>query len=578
MISNMLSGLRWNLSLGVKFFRVVPFHTVVIILLTLGSQVAAILASLLPLKVVILLGSDRIPRYFPDSFSYVDRDVLIGGLSAATLGFFLLHLFFEKLIGVAKNMAIGRLFEKSHKMVLFDNQDEIAAKAYQRYSRALAGGIFVFLALSGLSPFYPSMVLLIVSYGIVSFLFVMVLGNVSGSFGEKVDKDLASVLQLIGGFGFFVAFGYLIVDFTFLNPPGFFIAIISLIASRQITQRAAGAVGDVVALRKQQLKLDALFFHGKALLPEKHRPDGSMWALLEAKRREEWIRSLLHENLDGELDDIDVSWFQTGVPNVASLKVLANDEIYLVKVFEVNRKILALHEAALVAEPLERLPSLRCVCVSHLSDYHCHLYRLPTGAHPAPLEVKELVVPLKTKMLAVEPPVELVERFKRSKPMLWQRLENVPWDRLEIVAETPECRHSLSSVYNRLSEIRKELESLPVAIVAPVPNAQPEAFWVSDEEEVLLTNWGRWSIEPVGAGWFDKPQMLSQLSPALAEASQARTLLVDVLPARAELAALSFALEHECGRQRYVQALEVLPLILERLELCGLHQVEIERS
>lgn len=578
MKSNIFNGLRWNLTLGAKFFRVVPFHTVVIVFLTLGSQVAAILASLLPLKVVILLGSERIPRYFPDGFSYIDRDVLIGALSAATLGFFILHLFFEKMVGIATNMAVGHLLEKSKKLVLFDNQDEVAAKAYGRYSRALAGGVFVFLSLSGLSFFYPGMVLVLVCYGMLSFLFVVALGSFLDSFGRKVEKDLASVLKLVGGFGFFVGFGYLIVDFTFLNPPGFFVAIISLIASRQITQRAVGTVGDVVALRKQQLKLDALFFHGKALLPEKINQDRSMWALLDVSRRKKWVFSLLHESLGEEAEDIDVLWCQTGVQNVASLKVMANDEMYFVKIFEGNRKVLALHEAALVAESLERLPSLRCVYISHLSNYPCHLYRLPRGRHPNPAEVKDLVIPLKTRMLVVEPPRELEERFKRSKPMLWQRLESLPWDRLDMAAESSEIRHSLAFVYNYLSEVKKELESLPITIVSPIPSGVPEAFWVTDKDEVLLTNWGRWSIEPVGAGWLDKPQMLSQLSSALAEASKMRTSLVDVLPVRAELAALSFALEYECGRQRYVQALELLPLIQEHLQLCGSHQVAIEDS
>lgn len=578
MISNIFGSLRWNLSLGAKFFRVVPFHTVEIVLLTLGSQVAAILASLLPLKVVILLGSDRIPQYFPDSLSNIDKNVLIGALSAATLGFFILHLFFEKVISAATKLAVGHLLGKSQKMVLFDNQGEIAAKAYERYSRALAGGVFVFLSLLGLFFFYPSMVLIIVFYGLLSFLFVMMLGSCLDSFEKKINKDLASVLKLVGGFGFFVAFGYLIVDFMFLNPPEFLVAIISLIASRQITQRAVGTVGDVVALRKQQLKLDALFFHGKALLPEKPRPDGSIWALLDEKRRSEWIRSLLYEGLGKETEELDVSWCQTGVTNVAALKVMANDEMYFIKIFEENRKVLALHEAALVAESLDRLPSLPCVYVSHLLNYPCHLYRLPKGEHPNPNEMKGFAIPLKTKMLAVEPPRELVERFKRSKPMVWQRLENLPWDRLDIIVEDSDIRHSLSFVYSQLSKLNRELESLPVVVVSPIPNGVAEEFWVADNEEVLLTNWGRWSIEPVGAGWFDKPQMLSQLSSALADASQARSVLVDVLPARAELAALAFALEHECGRQRYVQALEVLPMIQERLQLCGSHQVAIEDS
>src|SRR5699024_1263303 len=91
-------GLRWNASLGVKFLRVVPYATVIIVLLTLISQIAMLLASVLPLKVVLMLGSDGVPRYFPAFLTSLNRDVLIGVLTGGTIGFFIVHIISEKLI------------------------------------------------------------------------------------------------------------------------------------------------------------------------------------------------------------------------------------------------------------------------------------------------------------------------------------------------------------------------------------------------------------------------------------------------------------------------------------------------
>jgi len=56
-----LSALRWFFSVGLKVFHVVPWATSLGVVCTLVSQVASLLAALLPLKVIILLGSERIP-------------------------------------------------------------------------------------------------------------------------------------------------------------------------------------------------------------------------------------------------------------------------------------------------------------------------------------------------------------------------------------------------------------------------------------------------------------------------------------------------------------------------------------
>ena len=55
----------WCISLGVKFVKVVPIITGLVQISTLASQIFLLLAFFLPLKVIILLGSDKTPAYFP---------------------------------------------------------------------------------------------------------------------------------------------------------------------------------------------------------------------------------------------------------------------------------------------------------------------------------------------------------------------------------------------------------------------------------------------------------------------------------------------------------------------------------
>lgn len=564
--------IRWALSLGSRFGRVVPLHTLSIVLLTLFSQLSTLLASFLPLKVVILLGSEQTPNYFPDSLAPIGREAMIIGLSAATIGFYALSLVADRLIDSITKRATRRLLAQSQKMVLFENQDEIAANGYQRYSRALAGGVFVPLSLLGILLFYPAMSIVMLGYGVCALTACLLLYRLKPDFHERFDTDLAPTLRLLGGLGFFVTFGYLIADFMFGSPPGFIVALISLLASRQIMTRATSTIVDLTALQKQRLKLDALFFHGKALLPDKLREDRTLWPLLRPQRREDWIRPILAELLDRDPGKLETSWQQLGIPNVAALKVSDGDSAYLLKLFEHNRSALAMHESTLMGESLQSLPALPWVGATLTGKHHCLVYSLPAGETLSPRQANELIASLKTQLLASLPSDALIRRYHGSRPMLWQRLGETPWERLMAAADASRQQAAIDTFHEQLPALQQELKSLPLALFNP--DMQPDSFWVSEDGPPFLINWGRWSLEPVGAGWRETPQMLSLLEPALAEAAKQRPSLAKVSPASAELAALAFALEQECNRQRFVQALELLPLLLERLRLCESQQPE----
>lgn len=570
MIVPTLQTIRWTLSVGSRFGRVVPLHTLSIVLLTLVSQLSTLLASFLPLKVVILLGSEHIPRYIPDVFARMGLNPLIIALSAATVGFFLLVLLAERLIDWTTDRATRRILKQSQKMVLFENQDESAANGYQRYSRALAGGVFVLLGLLGFLYVYPAIFGVMLAYSALALGVTLLLYRTSDSFREQLENKPLPKLKLIGGVGFFATFSYLIADFMLLAPPSFIVAIVSLLASRQIFQQATNATADLVALQKQRLKLDALFFHGKALFPEKLREDKTLWPLLQPQRREDWIRPVLAELLGREPGELETSWRQLGIPNVAALKVLEGDNAYLLKLFEHNRSALALHESTLMGESLQSLPGLPWIGATLVGKHHCLVYSLPAGETPPPHQIKELAIPLKTQLLAASPPETLALRFRRSRPMVWQRLQEMSWERLQLTADTSRQQNEINTFLEQLPALLQELKSLPLALFNP--DMQPDSFWLPEDGPPLLINWGRWSLEPVGSGW--PSQLLSLLEPALAEAAKQRPSLARFSPVKAELAALAFALEQECNRHCFVQALELLPLLLERLSLCESRQPE----
>lgn len=570
MIEALVNTLRWSGSLGRKFIGVVPRVTLAIVGATLVSQISILLAFILPVKIVILLGSDGILGYFPSSFEAVDRDALIVLLSAGTVGFYLLYLSAERLVAFLTRRGSRALLATSGKMALFEGQDEMAADAYARFSRTVAGAVFIALAFTTVALLYADLAGVLGGYVVFAGLSIAGLYKTSGAFRERLHTRLGPTVNLFTGFGFFIAFGYLVADFLAWRSPGIIAAVISLILMRQAVGRVAGVVTGLSGLQRQRTKLDALFFHGRPFMPPQSSVERSMWPLLRKQRRDEWARPLLGEIASTVPDSLRYQWVDLGTPNVATLAVRdaeARNFRYLVKLFETNRSATALHEATLLADPLAHLPAPELLGATQVDRFHAHVYSWCDGTFPTAGEFNEHAAEqARVALLRVEPSTSLVSRYQRSRVMLWQRLTHSMLEWMEVAVETADQEAALERLSARLADIQELLRELPLALVNP--EITRDTLWLPEggEHSPLLISWGKWALEPVGARWPVQPKFLKRLGPAVACASEHRGVLADVRPEHAEIAALAYQLESFTGNQRYAYALELLPDILERLD------------
>ncbi len=73
----MFSYLHWFYRLAVVFSKTLPANMLAIVFLGLFSRVASILALLLPVKILLLVGNNRVPAYFPTFLREIQLDTLI---------------------------------------------------------------------------------------------------------------------------------------------------------------------------------------------------------------------------------------------------------------------------------------------------------------------------------------------------------------------------------------------------------------------------------------------------------------------------------------------------------------------
>jgi len=534
--------------------------------ITLASQVLLLLAFFLPLKAVILLGSEVVPHYFPAALKAWGREPLIISVSIAAVLCYLAHMLLEYLVLIFSRRGVELLLKRSDKMALFENQAQIAADAYSRYARGLAAGVFAGIALLALLFIYPELLAVIVVYSVATFLLTCILCSAREKWRESLIASISSFLNAAVAVGFLLAFFCMIADFLYSDHPVVFVAIISLLLIRQGLQRLANFVQTLFMLRSQHRRINALFFHSQPLIPDGALQRSTVAALLVSPGREEWIGQVLEKVVKVGGRQMDVSWHQMGGPGIYSFIVRCTsregdqESSFLLKLYEGHVNSLAKRES-LVLQHCAAAPSLPFLGTDEVQGLACNVFAWNIAGRVTADHLNPALLNFSEHLMAVEPPLELLRRFKRSHQFLEQRLNEGLFECLRIVASSHQELDLVECFMARLDSIKSGLANLPRQLI--VPEMNPDTLMPSASGVVLCCHWGNWRMEPIGAGW---PYLKHQKLREVFDSVLAMRKTASTVPASAAIvASLMAGLERLCNHKSYQAAFEQLPLILEHV-------------
>ncbi len=558
----------------------------VVVTLTLTSQLAKLLAFFLPLKVIILIGSTGVPRYFPPSWAAYDRDVLVIALSFATLLFYFLYLLAEKLLVKTAQKGAAEVVERSRKLALFSNQDEVASQAYKKLATGLATGVLAALLGLMFAILYPAFLAVMVAYlvGVIGLLSLATQRR--PLWRSKLQDNASNLVSLFSGAGFLLLFAFMVADFLLWEGVSFMVAIISLLLSRQLFGRLEGVIKDAFWLHGKRLQVNAIFFTGHRLekAPEnpRHR---KLWQLLSLRDRPERLLPLLERLLGDHLEaesKVTCCWRQSGVPDILvfELEVQPPDsahERFLLNVFGSRHRKAALNEAdLLMSETGRALPTPDLIGVDQLEGFAVHLFHLPAAGIAEHEGGGQLRLDRLVRCWQVEPSKGLVARYCRSHPLLQQRLSSAMLERLTAVAGSPSQHSKVERLGRRFDELLAELNTLPLVVINPgVPR---ELSFTSPSGGLQIAHWGNWALEPIGADFPIDARLESRLDQLLETAAQNRDSLNTVLVESVRLCSYCSALEKAFNRQRYADAIELIPQMLNCLPPVTSNSEPIEES
>lgn len=256
---SILSTLIWCVHLGRNFMNIAPRAMLMAHAAHFCAQILLITTHFLPIKIVILLGSETVPAYLPPVLKDLNKITLIIGLGLLTVILYVFYLGAGFMASRYSRNGARALIKRCAEPTLLKTQLPLAARAFSRFTRGLSDAVFALTVFIVLLYLYPSLLAVSLIYYATAAAVLIGLNNRSNRVHSMLSRHPLTVADTFHATGFLVTFAFIIVDFLCLTPPHLYIALIALILLRQSFSRLKVLTQDVLYLSSHSLNINRMF-------------------------------------------------------------------------------------------------------------------------------------------------------------------------------------------------------------------------------------------------------------------------------------------------------------------------------
>lgn len=520
---------QWFLQVMGTFLQARPLTTTLIVGATTLARITSFLALMLPLKVILLAGSDGVPRYFRFFIEPDEKLAWIVGLALAAIGLYIATLALDALTRRLALAASGEILESANELTVIHNQEEEALSCYARFCRVCAYVLFSLAALTVLLLVNKWLFLFLVTAITLEFLFsawaVAGTDDINpGRLKAFVTEKFASYLSVLVSINFLAGFLVILAPFVLFDGGQILFAIISVLLMRQTLGTVSGAARIAVGLEKRRHRINTLVFREFQLEHKERRHSVALRDLFPKEER----RHMAMESLNADkAASVDACWQDSTIPAVTTFSITVTDQAgagtkhYQQQIYLPSRAY-QLENEELLFEHIARRRLWAPEVVARFSKgpFECQICEYGQGK-PLGNRWKAWEATLLLHVWACKLPDVLVDAFAASRPLLHNRLTSTLLERVELAVDTADEADLLSMVQASLPTIQSRLKTMPLYVYNPDINRNNVVFG-DDAQSVLIMTWGRWKLEPLGAmlppGISDK-----QLQTLLKSAREQRT-------------------------------------------------------
>lgn len=572
-----------------RVLRCAPVFFLVAIPTVVVSQVAMILAFMLPLKIIILIGSDGIPRFLSFFMTEETKNQWVIYLCLLSVGMFLLHLLANRILQQLGAQGGDRIRRQSDKATLFNAEAEYASQVFLRLAESwgtllmVGGGVLLGLLLEW------RMVLALVAAIAAQTLWLAWHWNRHQA-PEKaevrqqfVDQHM-KILHNLAGVNTIIAFAVLVVLFLTDPSMNFLVGLVMFILTRQVLVRMIKGVQDGYFLSQQRERIEALVYPERHVRERRQSSVLSFESLLMPSSREKVFDAVAtFEGAQAITPGREWQWCDVADRGQA-LYVSYPDgpgqpELRLKIVSSANDAGLArevlFHESPSAAI-LGLSPTM--VATGHVFGRGFILLQSPALSPVSGKVFPDLLEQVRFRLWGCTVDEGLSQRLARSYASLDQRIDAERYRCIRLACSTAGQESLLDDFMNMLEVIREHLARVPKVLVNRTLNAGN--MMVTDAGEPLVMNWDAISFDLIGTG-LGVADMSKRYSPeeVLAKLAEWGSPLSQVAPCALRLVAHITELESLVAREAYANALDRLPDILGLVsELESINQTDMAES
>ena len=565
--------LRWFSTVWRRLLSQTPIAAPATSLLLLFSQLAQVVAFLLPLKVILLLGGSGIPRYFRGFVTPETRDLWIVLLCLGAIVLYGLSQLMDWLAERQSRRGSRIVLDNARKIALFSDQGDGVSEHYRRVCGVVADGATVVVGMGAGLFIFPTLFLFLLLTMIL--MYVMTAAVISlprEATADRIERWILSnnsgFLRTLGSIGFLSCFLCLVAEFYRLESLNLLIAIISLILSRRLFQAATGFISGQIRLAEKRERVDALFFHEKQLLTTESRDGQRFWQLftpeLRAQRSSEW----LSQSPKWAVTNVRSYWRDSGQGGVVLFDLYFEKEKtsfrVLEKIYFPKQHAQAGHEAYLLARvDIQAIHAPRLMSSNVFEEFACTHLKHPGGAAIVHKQWRNVHSDLVFKSWGYSPPEEIIDVYLRSQPPLWSRVGHRFFERLKLAVKDARQHQMLIAFLAHLDDIQDRLRGLPLFIYNPEMSDRNVLLDETDQPCVIA--WGKWALEPIGVGATGTQLRAARNGELLQQLKEYRHIASRFDDRDLLLASGMHELERIVGRQQYQRALQYMGQLMKEV-------------
>jgi hypothetical protein len=526
------------------------------------NQVVTFLVFFLPLKVVLLVASDGVSRYFQFFITQETKNVWIAAIVTAILILYILSIRLDAAADRYASQGARSLVGTQEQVPVTADPENFARTTFYRIGETVSGIIFILLTLAAGVLVFPAFFLSIPILIIMEFLLVVLAVRDQpparlrrfGSFVRRRPQDLFRWLRQIN---FLIVFSVLICLFLLLDNLNPILGIAAILLSRRLFGAMKNVAGDSLKLSSHRRLVDALLFPAARLDTNAESNPGSRVRHASPSARVQRLHQLMrNESAEADLEtctqDADTLalleaveasvWVDSGRRTTAIVDLfnsavggqperLFREYVYTGKDcrgLEQHDYLLRLLDAEALQSPARVLGYRAEGLVGRIVEFRG---MRQTEKKEWELRRRELL----ETMWSLEPPEGLVQAHDSVHARLHERVERDLLGALEVAADERWAESTYKLVATRLPVLCERVAELPLMLLNG--RLMRHNMRVGPDGRPKMLDWTSWTLRPVGAGLAPETeseeliQAAGERAARHSETGKRQTSVLDVLTA-----------------------------------------------